>query len=51
LLDEASKTNDAWDTPFVIECDERGGVAVASAGQDKKLGSPDDIRVPDAPPP
>lgn len=50
LIDEASKTTDAWETPFAIECDERGGILVASAGPDKKLGTPDDVRVPDPPP-
>jgi general secretion pathway protein G len=50
LIDEASKTVDAWDLPFVIECDERG-THVISAGPDKKMNTPDDIRVPDAPAP
>lgn len=49
-IDKASKTTDAWDKPFTIECDEHGGVTVVSGGPDKKLGTPDDIRVPDPPP-
>jgi type II secretory pathway pseudopilin PulG len=48
-IDRASKTIDAWDKPFRIECDERSGVTVVSSGPDKKLGTPDDIRVPDPP--
>lgn len=47
VLDEASKRTDAWDTPLVVECDERGAVHVTSAGPDKQLGTADDIRVPD----
>jgi prepilin-type N-terminal cleavage/methylation domain-containing protein len=45
-IDEASKKSDAWDQPFVIQCDDHGGIRVASAGPDKKLGTEDDIRVP-----
>jgi type II secretory pathway pseudopilin PulG len=48
-IDRASKTIDAWDKPFSIECDERAGVTVVSGGPDKRLGTPDDIRVPDPP--
>lgn len=50
-IDRASKTIDAWDKPFSIECDERGEATVVSAGPDKKLGTPDDIRVPEPPSP
>lgn len=50
-IDTASKTVDAWEKPFAIACDDRGGVTVVSAGPDKKLGSTDDIRVPDPPAP
>ena len=49
LLDEASKKTDAWEMPFVVQCDERGGLLVVSAGPDKKLGTDDDIRVPEPP--
>jgi prepilin-type N-terminal cleavage/methylation domain-containing protein len=49
LIDEASKTTDAWDTPLVLECDERGGIHVSSAGPDKKMNTNDDIRVPEPP--
>jgi general secretion pathway protein G len=50
-IDRASKTVDAWDKPFVVECDERGDATVVSAGPDKKVGTPDDIRVPEPPKP
>jgi general secretion pathway protein G len=50
-IDRASKTIDAWDKPFVIECDERGEATVVSAGPDKRVGTPDDIRVPEPPKP
>jgi len=46
FIDQASKTTDAWDKPFVIECTENGAINVTSAGPDKQLGSADDIRVP-----
>jgi prepilin-type N-terminal cleavage/methylation domain-containing protein len=46
VIDEASKKSDAWDQPFVIQCDDRGGIRVASGGPDKKLGTEDDIKVP-----
>lgn len=49
-IDTASKTLDAWDRPFAIQCDEHGAVTVVSGGPDKKVGTPDDIRVPDPPP-
>lgn len=49
-IDSASKTLDAWDKPFVIECDDHGAVTVVSSGPDKKLNTPDDIRVPEPPP-
>ena len=47
LIDDAAKTSDAWDTPFAVECDERGGITVKSAGPDRRLGTTDDISVPD----
>jgi prepilin-type N-terminal cleavage/methylation domain-containing protein len=50
-IDSASKTCDAWEKPFAIECDEHGGVTVVSGGPDKKVGTTDDIRVPDPPAP
>ena len=50
-IDSASKQVDAWERPFGIECDERGGVTVVSGGPDKKIGTPDDIRVPEPPAP
>ena len=49
IIDSVSKTNDAWDKPFVIECDEHGHVTVASGGPDKRIGTDDDIRVPEPP--
>ncbi len=48
-IDEASKTVDAWDQPYVIECLEDGRIHVTSGGPDKRVGSADDIRVPDPP--
>jgi len=50
ILDTASKTTDAWDRPFVVNCDEGGAIRVASAGPDGKMGTEDDIVAP-APPP
>ena len=50
-IDRASKTLDAWEKPFTIECDERGDATVVSAGPDKRVGTPDDIRVPEPPKP
>jgi len=51
MIDEASKTTDAWDTPISVECDDRGHITVVSAGPDKKMNTPDDIRVPEPPAP
>jgi hypothetical protein len=50
-IDRASKTLDAWDKPFTIQCDERGDAIVVSAGPDKRVGTEDDIRVPEPPKP
>ncbi|MDB4994131.1 MAG: hypothetical protein JWM74_1563 [Myxococcaceae bacterium] len=47
-LSAASKTTDAWDGPFKIDCMEDGEVSVISFGPDKKENTPDDIRVPEA---
>jgi general secretion pathway protein G len=49
LVDSASKTTDAWDQPFVIECNEQGETTIVSAGPDRKVGNADDIRVPEPP--
>jgi general secretion pathway protein G len=49
LVDSASKRTDAWDKPFVIECSEQGDITIASPGPDGRLGSADDIRVPEPP--
>ncbi len=49
LVDTASKTTDGWDKPFFIECGDEGEITVASGGPDRKLGTADDIRVPEAP--
>ncbi len=46
-IDPATKAKDAWDQAFDISCDERGAVRVASAGPDRKLGTQDDVIVPD----
>jgi type II secretory pathway pseudopilin PulG len=48
-IDRASKTLDAWDKAYVIECDERGEATVVSGGPDKRIGTSDDIRVPEPP--
>lgn len=50
-IDRASRTLDAWDKPFDIECDERGDATVVSGGPDKRVGTSDDIRVPEPPKP
>jgi general secretion pathway protein G len=56
VLDDATKKTDAWDVPFLIECEEPTGtrrqarITVVSAGPDKKMGTLDDIRVPEPPP-
>ncbi len=46
-VDAASKLTDAWDNPFKIVCDGDETV-VSSFGPDKKEGTTDDIRVPEA---
>ena len=46
-IDTASKITDAWDVPFKIACEEDETI-VSSAGPDKKDGTQDDIRVPEA---
>jgi len=46
-IDSASKITDAWDNPFKITCEEDETI-VTSAGPDKKEGTADDIRVPEA---
>ena|SRR6186713_1109634 len=46
-LDKSGRGRDAWGEPWLIQCSE-GDVSVVSAGQDRKLDTPDDIRVPDA---
>jgi prepilin-type N-terminal cleavage/methylation domain-containing protein len=45
-IDQASRAKDAWEQPFRITCDERGGIHVVSGGRDKKLDTEDDIHVP-----
>lgn len=46
-LDKSGRGRDAWGEPWLIQCAE-GDVSVVSAGQDRKLDTPDDIRVPNA---
>jgi general secretion pathway protein G len=46
-LSAASKITDPWDTPYKIVCGD-DDLYVMSAGPDKKEGSPDDIRIPEA---
>ena len=47
-LSAASKITDPWDTPYKITCEEDETI-VTSAGPDKKEGTADDIRIPEAP--
>lgn len=42
-LDSSRRTADAWDRPFVIQC-ERNEVIVTSAGEDGEMGTEDDIQ-------
>jgi general secretion pathway protein G len=44
-IDQASKADDPWGSPFKIECAE-DEVYVMSLGPDKKEGTADDISVP-----
>jgi len=44
-IDSASKTEDAWNSPYKITCTE-DEVIVSSPGPDKKDGTADDIVVP-----
>jgi general secretion pathway protein G len=44
-IDKASKTDDAWNKPFKIQCT-GDDVIVSSSGPDKKDGTADDIVVP-----
>lgn len=44
-IDSASKTDDAWSSPYKIVCTE-DDVVVSSPGPDKKEGTKDDIVVP-----
>lgn len=46
-IGSSSKVTDAWDTPFKIVCDDDTTVVV-SFGPDKKEGTADDIREPEA---
>jgi general secretion pathway protein G len=41
-LDATRRTNDAWDTPFQISCEE-GDISVLSAGPDLEFNTEDDI--------
>ncbi len=43
FLDRSRRTADAWDKPFVIEC-EGDDVIVISGGPDGEMGGEDDIR-------
>jgi len=42
ILNKKNRTQDAWDNPYTIECDEDGPV-VRSAGPDGQMGNDDDI--------
>jgi general secretion pathway protein G len=41
---EASKTDDPWGVPYVIDCQEGGEIRVLSNGADRQPGTPDDVR-------
>jgi general secretion pathway protein G len=43
VLDHSRRTNDAWDNPFIVEC-EGEDIAVISNGPDGQSGTEDDIR-------
>jgi general secretion pathway protein G len=45
-IDSATKGNDAFETPFKIQCEDDETI-VTSFGADKKEGTADDIRVPE----
>jgi general secretion pathway protein G len=47
-LSAASKITDPWDTPYKIICGDED-LMVLSLGPDKKEGTADDIRIPEAP--
>jgi len=40
---DASKTDDPWGMPYHIDCSE-GEIRVMSGGNDRKLGTPDDLK-------
>ena len=40
---DAKKTTDPWNSPYKIQCSE-GEIHVTSPGNDRKDGTPDDIR-------
>ena len=42
IMSKKNRTDDAWDHPYTIECDE-DGVVVKSAGPDGQSGTEDDI--------
>lgn len=46
-LSAASKITDPWDTPYKIICGD-DDISVLSCGPDKKEGTADDIRIPEA---
>jgi hypothetical protein len=43
VLDSSRRTTDAWDNPFVVECD-GDDIVVISNGPDERPGTADDIR-------
>jgi len=46
-ISATSKTSDAWDQPFKIDCPDESTTTITSSGPDKKDGTPDDIHVPE----
>lgn len=41
---DAKKTDDPWGSPYRISCEEAGELRVYSNGNDRKEGTPDDVR-------
>ncbi|EYF02921.1 type II secretion system protein [Chondromyces apiculatus] len=41
---DASKTDDPWGMPYRIKCEDGGDIRVYSNGNDRKEGTPDDVK-------
>ena len=46
-LSASSEINDAWGSPFKIDCPDESTTTVISSGPDKKENTQDDVRFPD----